>query len=144
MKSNLDQTIHLSLTNDDLKNAISSLIKDVDNKENIVDLMTGVFAESHVGCNYLFKFLLGGEPPKYPVIGSIGYINLDDIGYGPNKADYIDLAVQGYVKVIVTRIKPIHNYSPIVVALPAIGDDAPLESHVSLNSFYPEEDFIEL
>lgn len=137
--ASIDKTVHISLTNDDLRNAVRQIIQDGDNKEQLVSLVHDLFAESHQGCNFLFKLLLGGKLPEVPMIGTVGYIKFESLSYGLLKENYLPLAVQGYIKVVVARIKPLHVYSPIVVHLPIVeGASYAEECHVDIGDFYPE------
>lgn len=133
--------IHLRITNDDLKKAVTKIISDKEpNKNDYVTLIHDLMAENSVACGLFCKLILGGSLPVLPTPGTMGYIRVKDIGYGVNPDNYEKFIQHGYLPIVVKRLKGLHNYGPIIVELPRLKEDVPgEEAYVDINGFWPEQ-----
>lgn len=131
-------SVHLTLTNDDLENAIGKIIRDAPNKKDLVKVLTEGISNNHVACSLLFKVILGGKLPVLPPVGTIGYIKPESLNYNQDKKLYEKVIQHGYIPCRVVGHRMITDYSPLVVELPEVGDTT-RESMIMIEAFFPED-----
>ena len=132
-------TIHLSLTNDDLENAIRKIIVNGEGKEDFVKIIHDLMMSNNIACSLLFKVVLGGKLPELPAIGATGYIKPESLNYSQDKTLYSKVLVQGYIPCKVVAYGAITDYCPITVELPEVGD-ATKHSNIKLEAFYADDE----
>jgi len=110
---------NLSITNDTLKIALVKLL----GWENgdFINLLHGLIAESHKGAEMFMRISIGEQLPPMPSVGAEIYVAIDKMGWSVDVKEWTNSPFNenGYIKCSVVATRPIHNYGPIEVQLPA-------------------------
>ena len=130
-------SLSVTITNDEIRESLRRIIRTSDNKEDFVELLHDLIAESHMGSTYFIKLMLGGRLPELPKIGDQGYLFIDNLGYGHDRDLYknSEFCQQGYIPCTVIKLKSIASYYPIYVSIPDIGQKEK-EVGIGVDQFY--------
>lgn len=132
----------VSITNQTLKKALTNIIVKGESKDNLVLFFEDLMKDNHIACEYFINLLLGSAYPSLPEVGQIGYLSLDAF-WGDEKEFYANspYCKNGYVLCIITKVRSISTYNPLVTVIPARNTAKPeiRELSAQLKDFYPEE-----
>jgi hypothetical protein len=115
----------VSLEDTDIKKMLDQIIEH-DNKEDLVNLLTGVICDSNLTVEWFTKCFIGTNLPEVYPEGTIVTIDLNELNYGVNRKATKDSHLHIGNNLIVGKVqsfKGFNNYSPYLILAKYINTD---------------------